>query len=637
MFKNLKISTKLNLNLAIIIIGLIIAAITSFTVINSLSQEYKHSVKTAKKTDLLKSIFLGGLLYNSSSGVVFQNPNSQKAKNTMKSAISQVDRYYKEFSKLDKKLSMQISGKVQNFKTTASSLQKKAASGGKLTKDDMKTSLQKWRELKFEIIEHLEVLKKESASSIEHYDNLIDDSLVFIVTSIIIAAIILIIFNMVLIKSITTPLHVLQNAMKALSNQSKDSNQKIKNIAKDETGDIANSFNNFIEKIHIQSLEDEKVIKNVREVVEQIKKGNLSTRVTTSTTNPAIMHLVESLNSMLTILHETIEHSLQVLHQYQNQNFTSKTDMRCEGETAQLMEGINSLGSEISSMLVTSNQRGLHLQKSSIELLENMDILNKSTNEAAASLEETAAALEQITQNVNQNNTNVQEMSKYANEVINSAKLGQELSTQTDNAMDEINNEVTSINEAITIIDQIAFQTNILSLNAAVEAATAGEAGKGFAVVAQEVRNLASRSAEAANEIKKLVETAKHKADSGKEVAFKMTQGYEKLYENINGTIELISNVEQASLHQQQAISQVNDAVNLLDKQTQNNASVAAHTDTIADQTNKISNQIVADTQSKQFIGKNEPSQNDQTSENKKTKKETDSTKDDIKDEWENF
>jgi len=288
-------------------------------------------------------------------------------------------------------------------------------------------------------------------------------------------------------------------------------------------------------------------------------------------------------------------------------------------------------------MLVTSNQRGLHLQKSSIELLENMDILNKSTNEAAASLEETAAALEQITQNVNQNNTNVQEMSKYANEVINSAKLGQELSTQTDNAMDEINNEVTSINEAITIIDQIAFQTNILSLNAAVEAATAGEAGKGFAVVAQEVRNLASRSAEAANEIKKLVETAKHKADSGKEVAFKMTQGYEKLYENINGTIELISNVEQASLHQQQAISQVNDAVNLLDKQTQNNASVAAHTDTIADKTNKISNQIVADTQSKQFIGKNEPTQNGQTSENNKTKKETDITKDDKKDEWENF
>jgi methyl-accepting chemotaxis protein len=86
-----------------------------------------------------------------------------------------------------------------------------------------------------------------------------------------------------------------------------------------------------------------------------------------------------------------------------------------------------------------------------------------------------------------------------------SSNDGEKLAEQTTEAMNEIDEEVNAINEAITIIDQIAFQTNILSLNAAVEAATAGEAGKGFAVVAQEVRNLASRSAEAANEIKELV------------------------------------------------------------------------------------------------------------------------------------
>ncbi|GKT31681.1 hypothetical protein ADUPG1_002087, partial [Aduncisulcus paluster] len=95
-------------------------------------------------------------------------------------------------------------------------------------------------------------------------------------------------------------------------------------------------------------------------------------------------------------------------------------------------------------------------------------------------------------------------MATYAQTVTSSVSSGEALASQTTLAMDEINTEVTSINEAITVIDQIAFQTNILSLNAAVEAATAGEAGKGFAVVAQEVRNLASRSAEAANEIKKL-------------------------------------------------------------------------------------------------------------------------------------
>ncbi|WP_228712217.1 methyl-accepting chemotaxis protein, partial [Halarcobacter ebronensis] len=258
----------------------------------------------------------------------------------------------------------------------------------------------------------------------------------------------------------------------------------------------------------------------------------------------------------------------------------------------------------INEMLVENKSIGLTLQESADILLENVESLSNSTNEAAASLEETAAALEQITGNITQNTENVVRMSKYAEELNRSANSGEKLASETTTAMDEINNQVEAINEAITIIDQIAFQTNILSLNAAVEAATAGEAGKGFAVVAQEVRNLASRSAEAANEIKALVENATTKANDGKSIADKMIHGYQDLNENIIKTIQIIKDIEMSSKEQQAGIEQINDAVTELDQQTQENASVATHTQEVAVQTQHIALAIVRNADEKRFIGK---------------------------------
>ena len=170
--------------------------------------------------------------------------------------------------------------------------------------------------------------------------------------------------------------------------------------------------------------------------------------------------------------------------------------------------------------------------------------------------------------------------------------------------MDEINIEVNAINDAILVIDQIAFQTNILSLNAAVEAATAGEAGKGFAVVAQEVRNLASRSAEAAREIKHIVENATFKANSGKQIATNMIVGYKELNETILKTIDLIKDIENSSKEQLAGIEQINGAVTELDQQTQQNANVAMQTKQVAQSTLFIANQVVKNANDKEFIGK---------------------------------
>jgi methyl-accepting chemotaxis protein len=172
--------------------------------------------------------------------------------------------------------------------------------------------------------------------------------------------------------------------------------------------------------------------------------------------------------------------------------------------------------------------------------------------------------------------------------------------------MDEINVQVNLITDAISIIDQIAFQTNILSLNAAVEAATAGEAGKGFAVVAAEVRNLASRSAEAAKEIKIIVENAKNKANEGKNIASHMISGYKELNENIQQTVNLISDIEMSSKEQLTGIEQINDAVNQLDEQTQQNAQIASQTHDVALVTDNIAKLVVSNANAKEFEGKNQ-------------------------------
>jgi methyl-accepting chemotaxis protein len=257
-------------------------------------------------------------------------------------------------------------------------------------------------------------------------------------------------------------------------------------------------------------------------------------------------------------------------------------------------------------MLIENKSNGLTLDESSNILLSNVDKLNVSSNSAAASLEETAAALEEITANVRNNTQNIAKMSNFSNNVTKSAHDGEKLANQTTVAMDEINTQVNAINEAISVIDQIAFQTNILSLNAAVEAATAGEAGKGFAVVAAEVRNLASRSAEAAKEIKTIVETATTKANHGKQIAGNMIDGYKELNENIQQTINLISDIEMSSKEQLTGIEQINDAITQLDQQTQQNAAVASQTHDVAVITDEIAKLIVDNANTKEFIGKNE-------------------------------
>jgi len=430
----------------------------------------------------------------------------------------------------------------------------------------------------------------------------------------IISIIILVIISFVTVvminNGIVKPLKEFENGLLGFFqylNREKSDVVDLNSSSNDEIGNMARVVNKNIAKTKHSVEEDRGVINDVVNVLAEFEQGDLCQRVKSNSSNPALQELTNLLNQMGTNMENNIDGVLDVLEQYSNYNYMNKVDTNnIKEHLLKLANGVNSLGDAITGMLVENKQNGITLQNSSDTLLENVSTLSSNSNEAAAALEETAAALEEVTSNVASTTNNVVQMAQFASQVTASASKGEDLATQTTNAMDHINSEVTAISEAISVIDQIAFQTNILSLNAAVEAATAGEAGKGFAVVAQEVRNLASRSAEAARGIKELVENATNKANDGKKIADQMIQGYNSLNENIDKTIELINDVESASKEQRAGIEQINDAINALDRQTQENANIASATKDIASRTDDIANTVVKNADEKEFRGKND-------------------------------
>ncbi|GLR24226.1 MULTISPECIES: methyl-accepting chemotaxis protein [Alphaproteobacteria] len=248
------------------------------------------------------------------------------------------------------------------------------------------------------------------------------------------------------------------------------------------------------------------------------------------------------------------------------------------GEYAALKRDFNEALASLESTITAVNSSVVNIGAGSGEIADSAADLSKRTEQQAASLEETAAALNELTEQVNASADNANTAAATVNLACQDAEKSGEVVKKAVASMHGIAQSSQEISRIIGVIDEIAFQTNLLALNAGVEAARAGEAGKGFAVVAQEVRELAQRSANAAKEIKTLINTSGAQVKDGVELVGQAGQTLHKIADQVMQINDLIRQISASASEQASGLKEINSAVNQMDQVTQQNAAMVEET-----------------------------------------------------------
>ncbi|MGO1626662.1 MAG: methyl-accepting chemotaxis protein, partial [Halomonadaceae bacterium] len=264
-------------------------------------------------------------------------------------------------------------------------------------------------------------------------------------------------------------------------------------------------------------------------------------------------------------------------------DLTQRLDVTTDDEIGALAEQFNAFVERMQTTLVNVRRSVYEVHHAANEMAQGSEELASRTEQAAANLQETSSSMEEITSTVNHSSESAQQANQLATSTVTVARQGGEAMTEVEQTMGNLNDSAARIGEIITMIDGIAFQTNILALNASVEAARAGEHGRGFAVVAQEVRDLASRSANASSEIRGLIDTATTYTRQGSETVQRAGATMREIVDSVIRVTDVIAEISAGAREQNAGISQVNTAVTEMDTMTQQNSSMVQQTSSTAE------------------------------------------------------
>lgn len=315
--------------------------------------------------------------------------------------------------------------------------------------------------------------------------------------------------------------------------------------------------------------------REIQTLVEGVKAGELNSRISMNDKEGFYQILSQNLNEVTETIEKVMNEVAYVMNGLANGDLTRMVNNDYYGLYATCKNDINTSLAKLGEVFGQIKESSEFIRNSSQEIASGNNNLSHRAEEQAASLEQTASSMEELTSTVKNNSDNAQQADKLAGSARHLAEQGGEVVKRAVTAMDEINESSNKIAEIIGVIDEIAFQTNLLALNASVEAARAGEQGRGFSVVATEVRNLAQRSATAAQESKDLIQTSIQRVRTGTEFVNETGTSLTEIVTGVKKVGDIVSEIAAASAEQSQGIEQVNQAVSQMDEITQQNAALA--------------------------------------------------------------
>ena len=308
--------------------------------------------------------------------------------------------------------------------------------------------------------------------------------------------------------------------------------------------------------------------------VRSAAAGDLSQRIDQQGKQGFFLMLAQQLNGLLDANAASLAEVSRLLSALAAGDLTVRMEGDFQGVFATMRDDANATADQLADIVGRITRASIAINTAAGEIAAGNNDLSVRTEQQAASLEETAASMEELTSTVKQNAESARQANQLAVGAADVASKGGAVVGQVVTTMSDIEQSSKKIAEIISVIDGIAFQTNILALNAAVEAARAGEQGRGFAVVASEVRTLAQRSANAAKEIKGLIDDSVSKVANGSALVDQAGRTMDEIVNSVQRVTDIMAEIAAASQEQSSGIEQVNLTITQMDETTQQNAAL---------------------------------------------------------------